>query len=97
MLQQLRSTNSPNTNANLNINYSDLVTPKLTLRLNQRFDYTNQAQLIGVYSKHAATGFYDSLNTLLSNDLRREQTRWASVASISYRINKVSLIFTPNN
>ena len=91
VLQQLRSTNSPNTNANLNINYSDLVSPKLTLRLNQRFDYTNQAQLIGVYSKHAATGFYDSLNTLLSNDLRREQTRWASVASMSYRINKVSI------
>ncbi len=93
VLQQLRSTNSPNTNANLNINYSNLVTSKLTIRLNQRVDYTNLAQLIGVYSKHAANGFYDSLNTLLSNDLRREQLRWGSVFSMSYRINKVSLNF----
>jgi len=89
VVQQLRSNNSPNTNANFNINYSDQLSSKLTLRFNERIDYTDQAQLIGIYAKHAASGFYDSLNTTLSNDLRREQTRWSNILTFSYRINKV--------
>lgn len=91
VVQQLRSTNSPNTTASLGMNYSDALTPKLTLRINERIEYSNQAQLVGIYAKHAATGFYDSLNTLVSNDLRREQTRWNNQLSFGYKINKVQL------
>jgi hypothetical protein len=91
VVQQLRSTNSPNTSANFGMNYSDALTTKLTLRINERIEYSNQAQLVGIYAKHAATGFYDSLNTLASNDLRREQLRWNNQLSFGYRINKVQL------
>jgi hypothetical protein len=73
------------------MNYSDALTTKLTLRISQRIEYSNQAQLVGIYAKHAATGFYDSLNTLVSNDLRREQVRWSNQLSFGYRINKVQL------
>ena len=90
LVAQLRSTNSPSTNANFNMNYSDQLSKNLTLRFNERLDYTNSAQLIGIYAKHAASGFYDSLNTLLSNDLRREQTNWANVLTFSYKVNKVT-------
>ncbi len=91
VVQQLRSTNSPSTSANFGMNYSDALSPKLTLRINQRIEYSNQAQLVGIYANHAATGFYDSLNTLVSNDLRREQTRWNNQLSFGYKINKVQL------
>jgi hypothetical protein len=91
IVQQLRSTNSPNTSANLGMNYSDALNKKLTLRINQRIEYSNQAQLVGIYAKHAATGFYDSLNTSVSNDLRREQVRWNNQFSFGYKINKVQL------
>lgn len=91
VVQQLRSTNSPNTSVNFGMNYSDELTSKLTLRINQRIEYSNQAQLVGIYAKHASTGFYDSLNTLVSNDLRREQIRWNNQFSFGYRINKVQL------
>ncbi|MES2331511.1 MAG: TonB-dependent receptor [Bacteroidota bacterium] len=91
VVQQLRSTNSPNTSASIGMNYSDALSPKLTLRINERIEYSNQAQLVGIYAKHAATGFYDSLNVAVSNDLRREQTRWNNQLSFGYRINKVQL------
>ncbi|MDB5210659.1 MAG: hypothetical protein JWQ30_1486, partial [Sediminibacterium sp.] len=91
VVQQLRATNSPNTSASIGMNYSDALSPKLTLRINERIEYSNQAQLVGIYAKHAATGFYDSLNVAVSNDLRREQTRWNNQLSFGYRINKVQL------
>jgi hypothetical protein len=93
VLHQLRATNSPNTNGSFSINYSDRLSPKLTLRFNERIDYTNQAQLVAIYAKHAATGFYDSLNTLQSNDLRREQVRWNNQLTLSYTIKQVTLNF----
>lgn len=93
VVNQLRNTNSPNTSGQINANYSELITPKLTLRLSERIDYTNQAQLVSIYAKHNASGFYDSLNTFLSNDLRREHTRWNNQLSFSYQINKVSVNF----
>ena len=89
LVAQMRTTSSPNTRASFNMNYSDQLSKNLTLRFNERIDYTNSAQLVGVYMKHAASGFYDSLNTLLSNDLRRDQTVWANVLTFSYKINKV--------
>ena len=89
VVQQLRSTNSPSTTADFHINYSDALSKKINLAINQRIEYSNQAQLVGIYAKHAATGFYDSLNTLLSNDLRREQIRWRNQLSIGYRVKKV--------
>ena len=91
VVQQMRATNSPNTTANFGINFSNALSPKLTLRINQRFEYLNQAQLVGIYSKHAATGFYDSLNVLASNDLRREQVRWNNNFSFGYRVKKVQI------
>ena len=91
VVQQLRATSSPNTSANFGMNYSDALTAKLTLRINQRIEYLNQEQLVGIYAKHAATGFYDSLNTLVSNDLRREQVRWNNQFSFGYKIKKVQL------
>ena len=36
-------------------------------------------------------GFYDSLNTSASNDLRREQFRWNNQVSFGYKIKKVQL------
>ena len=89
VVQQLRSTNSPNTSANFSMNYSDALSKRFTLRITQRIEYSNQAQLVGIYAKHAATGFYDSLNTLLSNDLLREQIRWSNQYSVGYRVKKV--------
>lgn len=96
VVQQLRSNNTPNTNASFGIAYSDMLSPKLTLRINNRVEYNNQAQIVGVYAKHAASGFYDSLNATLSNDLRREHTRFANSFTLSYRINKVMVNFGAN-
>ncbi len=96
VVRQLRRNNSPNTNTSFSIDYSDQLSSKFTLHFNERIEYSNQAQLIGIYAKHAASGFYDSLNTNLSNDLRREQTRWSNVLSFSYRINKVRVNFGGN-
>ncbi len=89
VVQQYRQNNSPYTNMNFNVSYSDPISKKLTLRINERFDYTNQAQLVAVYYKHAATGFYDSLSTTLSNDVRREHSRLSNNVTLSYRVNKV--------
>lgn len=91
LVQQYRINNSPATNSSFSASYSDPLTKNLTLRINERFDYTNQAQLVAVYYKHAATGFYDSLSTALSNDIRREHSRLSSGITLSYRINKVML------
>lgn len=91
IVQQLRSSNLPSTTANFGINYSDALSPKLTLRINQRIEYSNQAQLVSIYAKDATTGIYDSLNTIASNNLRREQTRWNNQLSFGYKIKKVQL------
>lgn len=89
LVQQFRANNSPSTNSSVGLSYSDPLTKKLTLRINERFEYSNQAQLVAVYYKHAATGFYDSLSTSLSNDIRREHIRLSSGVTLSYRVKKV--------
>ena len=91
IVQQLRSSNLPSTSANFGMNYSDALSPKLTLRINQRIEYSNQGQLVSIYAKDAATGIYDSLNSLASNDLKREQIRWNNQLSFGYKIKKVQL------
>ncbi len=96
VLQQLRSTDMPNTNARFNINYRDILSTKITLRINEQFSYINQSQQIAVYSKHAATGFYDSLNTPLSNDIHNEQIIANTMLGLGYRINKLTINFGAN-
>ncbi|MES2002936.1 MAG: outer membrane beta-barrel protein [Bacteroidota bacterium] len=89
LVQNFRVNNSPTTSASFSANYSDQLSKNLTLRINERFEYSNQAQLVSVYYKHAASGFYDSLSTTLSNDIRREHTRLSNGLTLSYRVNKV--------
>ncbi|MEO8171825.1 MAG: outer membrane beta-barrel protein [Sediminibacterium sp.] len=93
VVQQLRTTNSPSTNGSFGINYSDRLSPKLTLRFNERIEYSNQAQLVAIYAKHGASGFYDSLNTTLSNDFRREHVKWNNQLTLSYTVKEVTFNF----
>jgi hypothetical protein len=94
VFNQLRSTRSPSTTLSANAAYSDVLSKKITLRINSRLEYSNQDQDVFTYGKTAGTQQYDSLNYTLSNSLYREQTRWNNNAGIGYKIKKVTINVT---
>lgn len=96
IFKQLRRTGAPTTSLSLFANYSDPISGRLILRINQRVNYDKFDRDIVTFGIPYGSKGYDSIIVGLSNGISREQTRWSNGISLGYKIKKININFTPS-
>ncbi len=88
---QLRRQDVPYFSTNANISFAEPVNDKLTLRWNNRYEYSQEEQDISIFDKDLSTTKYELLDFLQSTGFERVQHKASTYAGFNYKIKKVTL------
>lgn len=90
LFEQLRIQDVPGVNGDLNANFTEPLTERLSVRLSQQLEYRKDQQVINTFLP-SGSGKYEDLNEQLSNGFFREQRRSNTTVAFTYRIKAVNL------
>lgn len=94
LLQQLRLERIPRTDANANLNYSEPLNKKFTLRFAARYEFGKLNNGVNTYNPNNVNQAFDKLNSLLSSNFSRQSHRFNS--SIGFEFKWKDLTITPS-
>jgi len=88
---QLRRQLVPTLNINTNINYSEPLSSKWTIRFNNNYVFIKDKQDIGIYEKDPSSSKYDVYNYTQSSGFERTQSKLVSTLTLAYKIKQLTL------
>jgi hypothetical protein len=91
IIRQLRRQDAPGLNSLLTMSLTEPLTKKLTLRINERYDYLKDKQDIGTYNIDPYSFKYELLDYARSSGFTRTQNKLTTYAGLSYRLKQVTL------
>lgn len=91
IFDQLRRQDVPALSLNTQANFAEPLSSKFTLRFNNRFEYLQDKQDVGIYDKDPTNSKYDVINYSKSSGFERQQNRFNSNLALSYKINKITI------
>ncbi|HZH37773.1 MAG TPA: outer membrane beta-barrel protein, partial [Flavisolibacter sp.] len=87
---QLRRQEVPVFSVNTNVNFSEPLSKKLTLRFNNQYQFLNDRQNIGIFYKDQRSAKYDLVDANQERGFERDQHRVNSYLGLSYKIKQVT-------
>ena len=90
LFSQLNRQEVPTLNASGNLVFEEPLTSKLTMRINNRYEYIRDRQDIGIFDKDQTSSKYELLDYAQSTGFERIQNRFTSYAGLAYKIKKVT-------
>lgn len=91
IIRQLRRQNMPGWTSLISLNFTEPLTKKLTLRINQRHDFQKDKQDIGTFYIDPYSFKYELLDYARSSGFTRTQNKLTTYAGLSYRLKQVTL------
>jgi hypothetical protein len=91
IFEQLRTQITQVLNTNFNLSFAEPLTQKLTLRLNNNFQYIHDEQVVDIYEKDLTNSKYEIYKEELSSGSERRQNRFNTNLSLAYKINQLTL------
>lgn len=91
IIRQLRRQDAPGLNGSSSLSFTEPLTKKLTLRINERHDFLKDKQDIGTFSIDPSNFKYELLDYARSSGFERTQNKFTSYAGLSYRLKQVTL------
>jgi hypothetical protein len=91
LLRQLRRQDAPGLSSNSSLSFTEPLTKKLTLRINERHEFLKDKQDIGTYNQDPSSFKYELLDYARSSGFQRTQNKFYSYAGLSYKVKKVTL------
>jgi hypothetical protein len=88
---QLRRQLVPTLSVNSNINFSEPLSSKWTLRFNNNYLYKKDEQEIGIYDKDPLSLKYDVYDHNQSSGFKRRQNKFVSTLTLSRKIKQLTL------
>ena len=88
---QLRRQEVPTLNSTTLLNMAEPLSPKWTLRWNNRYEYLKDEQDVGIYDKDPLGSNYELINISKSNGFRRLQNRVQSSVLLAYKLKQSTL------
>jgi hypothetical protein len=88
---QLRRQLVPTLNINTNVNYSEPLSSKWTVRFNNNYVFIKDKQDIGIYDKDPSSSKYDIYNYSQSSGFERTQSKLVSTLTLAYKIKQLTL------
>jgi hypothetical protein len=91
IIRQLRRQDAPGLNGSSSLSFTEPLTKKLTLRINERHDFLKDKQDIGTFNIDPSSFKYELLDYARSSGFERTQNKFTSYAGLSYRLKQVTL------
>lgn len=92
---QLRKERIPRTDISTNMNYSEPLNKKFTVRITGRWEYSRFNNGVNTYNRNGLNDKFEVLNNLLSSDFRRIGNRFFVSPGLEYKI-KPDFTVTPS-